>query len=264
MKVDLLLDPFGAQWPEMRDAARTAADSGFAGLWTYDHLDGRVYDADHVLECWTVLTALAMTVPDVVVGPLVLNVANRHPGVLAVMAATLQDVCGGRLLLGVGAGAQPGTSYAREQQAVGKPVIGDAERRADVERCVVELRRVWGAPGFLRPEPEPPVVIAALGPKMAEVAGRAGEGINVRASHPRLGELLTVAIDAHGRAGREHEPFLVTVLSGLDDRWRSAQAASAALGELTDLGVDRLILALGAPFDRGVIAAAGRLLCRIG
>ena len=51
--VDLLLDPFGARWSELRDAARVAVDAGFRGIWTYDHLDGRVYDAAHVLECWT-------------------------------------------------------------------------------------------------------------------------------------------------------------------------------------------------------------------
>ncbi len=135
LRVDLLLDSFGVRWPELRDAARTAAESGFAGIWTYDHLDGHVYDADRVLECWTVLTALATTVPDVVIGPMVLNVANRHPGVLAAMAATLQEVSGGRLLLGLGAGAQPGTPYAREQQTIGRPVLGDAQRRAEVEHC---------------------------------------------------------------------------------------------------------------------------------
>ena len=151
LRVDLLLDPFGARWPELRDAARAAADSGFAGVWTYDHLDGRVYGADHVLECWTVLTALATTVPDVVIGPMVLNVANRHPGVLAAMAATLQEVSGGRLLLGIGAGAQPGTPYAREQEAIGRPVLGDAERRAEVEWCVAELRRVWQRPASCGP-----------------------------------------------------------------------------------------------------------------
>ena len=97
MQVDLLLDPFGARWADVRDAASAAIDAGFAGIWTYDHLDGRVYDAPFVLECWTVLSALAVAAPGVVLGPLVLNVQNRHPGVLATMAATLQEVSGGRL-----------------------------------------------------------------------------------------------------------------------------------------------------------------------
>src|SRR5262245_21299634 len=110
--VDLLLDPFGTHWPEVRDSARAAADAGFGGIWTYDHVDGRVYDDTHVLEGWTLLSALAASVPDVVLGPMVLNVANRTPTVLAAMAATLQEVSGGRLLLGLGAGASPDTAYA--------------------------------------------------------------------------------------------------------------------------------------------------------
>src|SRR4051794_498056 len=189
VRIDLLLDPFGARWPDIRDAARVAVDSGFEGIWTYDHLDGRVYDAPHVLECWTTLSALAAVVSDVPLGPLVLNVANRQPAVLATMAATLQDVSAGRLLLGLGAGAHPGTRYSREQEAIGQPVFADVTRRSQVEDCVTELRRVWRTPGFLRPEPEPPVVVAAFGPKMAELAGRIGDGINTRASHPQLAAL---------------------------------------------------------------------------
>ena len=59
MQVDVLLDPFGARWSELRDTAHAAVDAGFAGIWTFDHLDGRVYRAPHVLECWTVLSAIA-------------------------------------------------------------------------------------------------------------------------------------------------------------------------------------------------------------
>ena len=60
MHVDLLLDPFGARWTEVRDAASAAVDAGFRGIWTYDHLDGRVYDAAHVLECWTRRKAISV------------------------------------------------------------------------------------------------------------------------------------------------------------------------------------------------------------
>ena len=51
------------------DAAMVAVDSGFAGIWTYDHVDGHVYGATEVLECWTVLSALAVVVPEAVLGP---------------------------------------------------------------------------------------------------------------------------------------------------------------------------------------------------
>src|SRR5262249_9367651 len=192
MDVDLRLDPFDASWAEVRDGANAVVNAGFAGIWTPDHLDGRVFDADRVLECWTTLTAIAVATSDVIVGPLVLNVANRHPGVLATMAATLQDVSGGRLLLGLGAGGGRDARYEREQTAIGRAVPPDRVRRAQVEACVDEMRRLWTAPGFLQPDPAPPVVIAASGPKMAEIAGRVGDGINVPAAHPALPALVEV------------------------------------------------------------------------
>jgi alkanesulfonate monooxygenase SsuD/methylene tetrahydromethanopterin reductase-like flavin-dependent oxidoreductase (luciferase family) len=258
MHVDVLLDPFGTRWVDLRDAARAAADSGFAGIWTYDHVDGRVYDAAHVLEGWTVLSGLAAAVPGTILGPLVLNVANRRPGVLAAMAATLQEMSAGRLLLGLGAGASRDTPYAREQETIGLPVLSALERRAHVVRCVAELHRLWRAPGFLQPDPQPPVVIAAFGAKMAELAGRVGDGINTRATHPQLAELVAIARAANVDAGRDPGRFLITVFADFDETWLTTD--SAAHAQLANLGVDRLILALHEPFDHRRIAAAGRLL----
>jgi alkanesulfonate monooxygenase SsuD/methylene tetrahydromethanopterin reductase-like flavin-dependent oxidoreductase (luciferase family) len=247
VEVDLRLDPFDAPWAQVRDAVRAAADAGFAGIWTPDHLDGRVFGATQVLECWTTLTAIAASTPDVKVGPLVLNVANRDPAVLASMAATLQDVSGGRLLLGLGAGGGAGVSFRREQEAIGRTVPADPVRRAQVEACVEEMRRLWNTPGFLRPDPAPPVVIAAFGPKMAELAGRVGDGINVPALHPHRDDVVATARDACVGAGRDPARFLVTAFSALDERWFDVD--SPARAELAALGVDRLILYLGPPFD---------------
>jgi alkanesulfonate monooxygenase SsuD/methylene tetrahydromethanopterin reductase-like flavin-dependent oxidoreductase (luciferase family) len=258
MHVDVLVDPFGTRWVDLRDAARAAVDSGFAGIWTYDHVDGRVYDAAHVLEGWTVLSGLAVALPGTILGPLVLNVANRRPGVLAAMAATLQEMSAGRLLLGLGAGASRGTPYAREQETIGLPVLSAVERRTHVVGCVAELHRLWRAPGFLQPDPEPPVVIAAFGAKMAELAGRVGDGINTRATHPQLAELVAIARAANVAAGGDPGRFLITLFGDFDERWLTTD--SAAHAQLVDLGVDRLILALHEPFDHRRIAAAGRLL----
>jgi alkanesulfonate monooxygenase SsuD/methylene tetrahydromethanopterin reductase-like flavin-dependent oxidoreductase (luciferase family) len=258
MQIDLLLDPFGARWSDLRDTARAAKDAGFAGIWTYDHLDGRVYDAPFVLECWTILSALAVTVPDVVLGPLVLNVKNRHPGVLATMSATLQEVSGGRLILGIGAGAARSTPYAREQEAIRRTADPDPVRRAQVETCINEVRRLWRSPGFLAPDPEPPFVIGVLGRKMAELAGRLGDGINAPATHPRLHDLVELARAAHAGSGHDPERFLVTVHTAFDERWLATD--SPARASLAPTRVDRLILSVSAPFDRHRIALAGRLV----
>jgi alkanesulfonate monooxygenase SsuD/methylene tetrahydromethanopterin reductase-like flavin-dependent oxidoreductase (luciferase family) len=143
MRVDVLLDPFGARWADVHAGAEAAAEAGFDGVWLYDHLAGSVHRASTVLECWTALTAIAVAVPRIAIGPLVLNVANRDPGTLAVMAATLQDVSGGRLLLGVGAGGGRDTPYAAEQQALGRTVGPDPVRRRAVEATITQLRAVW-------------------------------------------------------------------------------------------------------------------------
>ena len=260
MHVDVLLDTFGASWGDVRDAAGAAADAGFAGLWAFDHVDGRVYDAPHVLENWTVLSALAACVPDVMIGPLALNVANRNSGIVAAMTATLQQVAAGRLLIGIGAGARRGTRYAREQSAIGQPLYADTERRAQVERCIDDVRRVWSLPGFLSPDPEPPFIVGALGPKMAELAGRVADGINTRASHPQLGELIAIAREARGQAGRDRGQFIVTVLADFDECWFAPESSGRA--RLAELGVDRLVLLTSLPVDSARLAAAGRLLPR--
>ena len=129
MKTDLLLIPMSARYRDMRAAAIAAEEAGFDGLWTWDHLrdpDGE--SGPGVPEAWTTLTALAEATRRIALGPLVLNVANRHPGLLANMAATLQAVSGGRLLLGIGAGGSQRTPYAAEQRAIGQLVERDEER----------------------------------------------------------------------------------------------------------------------------------------
>src|SRR5204863_908356 len=131
------------RWADVQAGALAAEEAGFDGVWTYDHLAGSVHRESHVLECWTTLTAIAAVTPRIAVGPLVLNVANRDAGTLAVMAATLQEISGGRLLLGIGAGGGRFTPYAAEQDALGRDVGSDPARRRAVADAVATLRAVW-------------------------------------------------------------------------------------------------------------------------
>jgi alkanesulfonate monooxygenase SsuD/methylene tetrahydromethanopterin reductase-like flavin-dependent oxidoreductase (luciferase family) len=247
MDVDVLLDGFGTRWTDVRDAALAAEAEGLDGLWLNDHLSGLVQGAPYVLECWTVLSALAATVPRVVLGPLVLNVANRDAGTLAVMAATLQEVSGGRLMLGIGAGGRSGTIYGFEQEALGRTVASDPERRRAVERTVETLREVWSGGGtenggFLRPTPPPPILIAAFGPKMAELAGRIGDGICVPAA-VGLPELATIAREAHSQAGHDPHRFLLVATLG---------SVPMQTRRWAELDVDRLIVYVVPPFTDGI------------
>ena len=254
MHVDLLFDPFGGRWNDVRDGALAAEGAGFDGVWLYDHLAGSVHRASHVLECWTTLTAIAAAVPRIAVGPLVLNVANRNAGTLGVMAATLQEVSGGRLLLGLGAGGGWDTPYPAEQEALGRRVPGSLARRRVVEDTVARLRAVWsgtvgGVSGFLRPQPPPPIIVGGFGPKMAELAGRVGDGINAPGG-PQLGQLIEIAREAYARSGRDPESFLVTASGGpsLPERKR-----------LAERGVHRVIVLVRPPYVDGVSRARDAL-----
>jgi alkanesulfonate monooxygenase SsuD/methylene tetrahydromethanopterin reductase-like flavin-dependent oxidoreductase (luciferase family) len=262
MEIDLLLIPMGARYAEMRAAALAAEDAGFGGLWTWDHL--RDTDADHspgVPEAWTTLTALAEATRRIKLGPLVLNVANRRPGVLANMAATFQQVSGGRLLLGIGAGGSRRTPYAVEQAAIGLGVDGDAVRAQRVVEAIALIRRLWaGEAGFLIPDPVPPIIVGGFGPRMARIAGEHGDGFNTQAMHPHLDELARIAREAYAARGQDPATFMLTVFAGLDDRW--LRADSRARQMLERLDVSRLILLIGPPFAPEPIRAAARFLRR--
>jgi len=274
MKTDVLLIPMGARYAEMRAAAIAADETGFDGLWTWDHLrDTDTDDGPGVPEAWTVITALAEATRRIMLGPLVLNVANRHPGLLANMAATLQAVSGGRLLLGLGAGGSRRTPYAREQEALGLKVDGDAVRAQRVVEAIQVMRRLWAGDstsftgasyrldrpaGFLRPDPPPPIIVGGFGPKMAAIAGKHGDGFNTQAFHPQLEDLVRIARDEHAAAGREATRFIVTVFAGFEKRW--LEPDSRARRMLDRIRVDRVILLLSPPFDADGIRSAGRLL----
>jgi alkanesulfonate monooxygenase SsuD/methylene tetrahydromethanopterin reductase-like flavin-dependent oxidoreductase (luciferase family) len=92
-------------WRELRDIALTAEEVGFDSLWVGDHLLYR--DDDGVRgpwEAWSVLAALAEATTSVQLGPFVAATSFHSPAMLAKKAATVDEISGGRLILGLGAG----------------------------------------------------------------------------------------------------------------------------------------------------------------
>jgi F420-dependent oxidoreductase-like protein len=97
-------------WDEIVELARHCESTGWDGVYFADHFmpngpDAAPVDGD-TLECWSVIAALAASVPRVRLAPLVTSVTYRHPAVLANIAAAVDNISGGRLLLGLGAGWQ--------------------------------------------------------------------------------------------------------------------------------------------------------------
>jgi alkanesulfonate monooxygenase SsuD/methylene tetrahydromethanopterin reductase-like flavin-dependent oxidoreductase (luciferase family) len=94
------------RWPEVAAIARAAEESGFESIWVGDHLlyRGGGRPERGPWDAWTQLAALAVLTTRVRLGPLVAATAFHAPGVIARMAASIDDVSGGRFILGLGAG----------------------------------------------------------------------------------------------------------------------------------------------------------------
>jgi probable F420-dependent oxidoreductase len=169
------------RWPEYRAMARAAEAVGFDAIWIGDHLLYR--DPDGTTrgphEAWTTLAGLAEATERVAIGPLVAATAFHRPPVLAKLAATVDEISGGRLVLGLGAGWN-----ATEFRAFGFPFDRRVARFAEAFTIISTLLRD-GAIDFdgefyqardcvLVPRPAraggPPILIGSNGPRMLRIA----------------------------------------------------------------------------------------------
>ncbi|HYM84735.1 MAG TPA: LLM class flavin-dependent oxidoreductase, partial [Candidatus Dormibacteraeota bacterium] len=87
------------RWPELRTMARLAEDVGLDSLWVGDHLLYRYADGSTrgPWEAWSLLAALAAATERIALGPLVASTSFHAPPMLAKLAATVDEVSGGRL-----------------------------------------------------------------------------------------------------------------------------------------------------------------------
>ncbi len=260
MKLDVILSTFDTTPAELVEAVRVAEEAGFAGAWIYDHLAGEAMGHERALEVWSMLGAIAASTRTIEIGPMVTNVTVRHPGITAVAAATVQQLSGGRLNLGVGAGSGPESQYASEVLMLGMTPLGAGPRRRMVAEGVELMRAIWrgrgdlegeyfslrGARTFLRPDVTPRIIIGANGPRMAALAGRVGDGVNLHSYETDLEGLLGVARRAASEAGRED--FLLTVEQPYAPAY--LDPGSEEHRHYADMGVDRLVLTVPAPHLR--------------
>ena len=94
-------------WTEIRDMAELAEALGFNSLWAADHFLYKLENDEPpkgCWECWSVISALAACTKNMELGTIVLGMGFRNPALLAKMADTVDEISGGRLVLGLGAG----------------------------------------------------------------------------------------------------------------------------------------------------------------
>lgn len=248
--VDIQLSPTRCEWPELRDAVLVAEGRGYGAVWVYDHLAGVALGGDTMLECWSLLGALAECTTQIELGTLVANVWNRQVGTLVSAAASVARISGRQFHLGIGAGTSPTSRWADEQHAVGADVAPSIEERhARVEAVLDLCDREWSDARepqfetFPLPSPVPTRIVGVNSVRLSRIAGRRADGINTPWLHPRRDEFLAAAAAEARAAGRHlirtvwahHDPVL------LDDEHPERLAMTAA-------GIDRLVLVeLGRP-----------------
>lgn len=221
MIVDLQFSAAHQDWPTLRDAVLQAEADGCGTTWVFDHFDGSVLGGDReVLECFTLLGALAAVTSTIRLGTLVVNVANRHPAVTVAAASSVHRISGGRLTLGIGAGADPSTPWAKELHDRGIPVLPAlADRHAAVLRQIEALRAI----------DDMPIIVGVNSVQLAEMAGRFADGVNVRLSSPHAGRYLAAAREAAG-----DKPFDCSGWADIGDK--------ASQDKAHELNLDRLII----------------------
>lgn len=106
MDLGVQIEPqFGFSYAAVLGVAREAEAAGFRALWVSDHLFlGADAVATDCLEAWTLLAALAVDTQKIRIGPMVTSQSYRNPALLAKMAAGVDQMSGGRVEFGVGAG----------------------------------------------------------------------------------------------------------------------------------------------------------------
>jgi alkanesulfonate monooxygenase SsuD/methylene tetrahydromethanopterin reductase-like flavin-dependent oxidoreductase (luciferase family) len=184
-----MMDGRTPRWTDILAMARLAEAVRFDSVWVADHLLVRFADDEPhgLLECWSLLAGLATATERVALGPLVGCLGWRNPALLAKMADTVDEISGGRLILGLGAGW-----HRPEFDAFGYAWDHRASRFEEAIQIVHALLR-QGHVDFdgtyyaareceLRPRGPrrhgPPILIGTFGPRMLQVTARYADAWN--------------------------------------------------------------------------------------
>jgi alkanesulfonate monooxygenase SsuD/methylene tetrahydromethanopterin reductase-like flavin-dependent oxidoreductase (luciferase family) len=248
------------RWDQGARRWRQAEEYGFDHAWTYDHLGWRDLVDGPWFDAVPTLTAAAMVTSRITLGPLVASPNFRHPVSFARQLTALDDISGGRLLLGIGAGAG---SPSFDAAVLGDPPL-TARERADrfaeftelLDRLLREDHVDWrgqyyaavdarNLPGCVQ-QPRIPFVVAGSGRRAIGLAVRFGAGwvtTGVRSGDPQdwwrgvaeQSGWLDEALAAAGRPPEHVRRYLSLDASGVY-ALTSAQAFADAAGRARELG----------------------------
>ncbi|MFY1677807.1 MULTISPECIES: LLM class flavin-dependent oxidoreductase [unclassified Streptomyces] len=201
------------RWSEGQKIWRRAEDLGFHAAYTYDHLSWRSFRDGPWFGALPTLTAAASVTEDIRLGTLVTSPNFRHPVTLAKELISLDDISGGRLTLGIGAGGNGFDATALGQDAWTPRERADrfAEFVPLLDRLLTEgavsqrgdfyaAEEARNLPGCVQ-RPRLPFAVAATGPRGLRLAARHGQGW-VTTGDPKLSETGTPEESADALRGQ--------------------------------------------------------------
>ncbi len=228
MKIGINAGGFWKDLATLRALARSAAEDGFRNLWL---------SQSTALDTLTAFTAIGIDCPTLELGASIIPIHGRHPLALAAQALTVQAAIGPRVILGIGTSHRPfvetmlGLPYDRpyahleEYVKVLRPLLRGEKTDFDGHQLGVHATLTIDAP-------PPQVILAALGPRTIELAGREADGVVTWMVGPKTFRdfLLPRLLASAERAGRPRPRVVVGVpVCVTDDLERARKAARAKL-----------------------------------
>jgi len=165
---------------------------GYDSVWTYDHLSPFWISSGEALECWELLSAIAAQTSRIKIGSLVTNINLRNPALLAKMSSSLDNISGGRLIVGLGVGDKLSRN---EMGAYGYDFRPIDERIGRLRETIQILKSLWRdretsfegkyfrifrARNYPKPKqsPHPPIWVGGKHHKLLDVVAEMGDGWN--------------------------------------------------------------------------------------
>jgi alkanesulfonate monooxygenase SsuD/methylene tetrahydromethanopterin reductase-like flavin-dependent oxidoreductase (luciferase family) len=254
-------------WSTLIDRCERAEELGFRSLWIDDHGANPQAPRSHWFEAFTALAGMATCTRRILLGPLVSNVILRHPVLLARQAATIENMSGGRLQLGLGAG------YAHtDHEMLGMPPWSATERAERFGEAVALIDALLRAESVdhagkhyqvhdvrLRPapvqRPRPPLCVAAHRRSSLRLVAQHGD---IWSSFGGWGltspQLLTITKERSAtldefcaELGRDPAGIRRQILAGSpavtpDPIWSSVHAFDDWVAGWHEIGIDEIVL----------------------
>ena len=244
-------------WTELRETWQEVETLGFDTLWVNDHLLPSVGPPDASnFEGWTMLGAMAALTTRVRIGVMVASNTFRHPAIVAKMAATIDHISEGRLILGLGSGY-----FVQEHQVYGIPLHTPGRRARQLEEALQVIQKLWTeevasfsgtyyqlakAPFAPKPQqkPHPPIMIGGTGEKFilplvakyADLWNAGGLGIEA------LAQKVAILEEHCARIGRDADEIEKTYLTPLYLRANPAEVERllAQIPQVQTLSIEQM------------------------